>query len=360
MAKVVCKTKHIGGGFGGKKTRSAMIAAAAAVPSYLLNRPVKLTLDRDVDMMSSGQRHSFLGKYKVGFTNEGKLLAWDLSLAVLERAMFHSDNVYEIPNIRIAGRVCFTNIPSNTAFRGFGGPQGLLIAENWIQRIAVELKRSPEEIRARSKVDRFNSQNCWKKRGVAMVPTKFGISFTLKFMNQVCCGCCVEGEWLRNAFRWKETVGPWEERPGHFGDVWMYWTDDGLGYFEFLQVGISHGEEVATSSILPFVQEMLDSVEFARGAPNSTWGAVRAAMGHPEPFDLRYVAIGNEDCEKTNYRGNISGEAAVCAADQFFIRQCTPGFCTQLCSDKYLKAADVRASCDDQFHCTCTHCGTPP
>ncbi|KAF9598089.1 hypothetical protein IFM89_024434 [Coptis chinensis] len=233
MAKVVCKTKRIGGGFGGKETRSAMIAAAAAVPSYLLNRPVKLTLDRDVDMMISGQRHSFLGKYKVGFTNEGKLLALDLeiynnggnsldlSLAVLERAMFHSDNVYEVPNIRVTGRVCFTNIPSNTAFRGFGGPQGLLIAENWIQRIAVELKRSPEEIReinfqregsvlhygqelqhctlaplwdelkyscdfwkARSKVDQFNSQNRWKKRGVAMVPTKFGISFTLKFMNQ--------------------------------------------------------------------------------------------------------------------------------------------------------------------------------
>ncbi|PIA53597.1 hypothetical protein AQUCO_00900283v1 [Aquilegia coerulea] len=233
MSKIVCKTKRIGGGFGGKETRSAAIAAAAAVPSYLLNRPVKITLDRDVDMMISGQRHSFLGKYKVGFTNEGKLLALDLeiynnagnsldlSLAVLERAMFHSDNVYAIPNVRIRGRVCFTNIPSNTAFRGFGGPQGMLIAENWIQRVAVELKKSPEKIReinlqsegfvlhygqelqhctlaqvwgelksscdfwkTRSDVDVFNKQNRWKKRGVAMVPTKFGISFTLKFMNQ--------------------------------------------------------------------------------------------------------------------------------------------------------------------------------
>ncbi|KAF9599343.1 hypothetical protein IFM89_036800 [Coptis chinensis] len=139
-------------------------------------------------------------------------------------------------------------------------------------------------------------------------------------------GCFVEGEWLRNAFRWKESIGSWEERPGHFGDVWMYWTDDGLGYFEFLQVGIyglslvyqriseqpvwvvnngiSHQDEVTTSSISPFVQEMLDSIEFARGAPNSTWGSVRAAMGRPEPFDLRYVAIGNEDCGKPNYRGN--------------------------------------------------------
>lgn len=205
--------------------------------------------------------------FQVGFTNEGKLLALDLeiynnagnsldlSLAVLDRAMFHSDNVYEIPNVRIRGRVCFTNIPSNTAFRGFGGPQGMLVAENWVQRIAVELKKNPEDIRvnyllpclllsiicwvafscswlspfmsncslqeinfqsegsvlhygqelqhcnlarlwselksscdfstARSEVDEFNKQNRWKKRGVAMVPTKFGISFTLKFMNQV-------------------------------------------------------------------------------------------------------------------------------------------------------------------------------
>ncbi|GLT78778.1 hypothetical protein SLA2020_503040 [Shorea laevis] len=233
MSRVVCKTKRIGGGFGGKETRSAFLAAAASVPSYLLNRPVKLTLDRDIDMMITGQRHSFLGKYKVGFTNEGKVLALDLqlynnagnsldlSLAILERAMFHSDNVYEIPNIKIQGKVCFTNFPSNTAFRGFGGPQGMLIAENWIQRIALEIKKSPEEIReinfqgegsvlhygqqlqhctltqlwnelkcscdfskVREEADNFNHQNRWKKRGVAMVPTKFGISFTTKFMNQ--------------------------------------------------------------------------------------------------------------------------------------------------------------------------------
>ncbi|KAK7325036.1 hypothetical protein VNO77_29072 [Canavalia gladiata] len=233
MSKVVCKTKRIGGGFGGKETRSAFIAAAASVPSYLLNRPVKITLDRDVDMMITGQRHSFLGKYKVGFTNEGRVLALDLeiynnagnsldlSLAILERAMFHSDNVYEIPNMRITGRVCFTNFPSHTAFRGFGGPQGMLITENWIQRIAMELNMSAEKIReinfqgegyvlhygqevqystlaplwnqlklscdfekAREEVDRFNGLNRWRKRGIAMVPTKFGISFTTKLMNQ--------------------------------------------------------------------------------------------------------------------------------------------------------------------------------
>nr|CAD1817369.1 unnamed protein product [Ananas comosus var. bracteatus] len=131
-------------------------------------------------------------------------------------------------------------------------------------------------------------------------------------------GCFVEGDWLRNAFRWKATVGPWEERPGHFGDVWMYWTDDGLGYFEFLQLaedlgaapvwvvnnGISHNDQVDTTDALPFVQEILDSIEFARGSSKSTWGSVRAAMGHPDPFDLKYVAIGNEDCGKKNYLGN--------------------------------------------------------
>ncbi|XP_019245489.1 PREDICTED: alpha-L-arabinofuranosidase 1-like isoform X1 [Nicotiana attenuata] len=131
-------------------------------------------------------------------------------------------------------------------------------------------------------------------------------------------GCFVEGDYLRNAFRWKETIGQWEERPGHFGDVWNYWTDDGLGHFEFLQLaedlgarpvwvfnnGVSHHDEVDTSAILPFVQEILDGLEFARGDPTSTWGSVRAKMGHPEPFDLKYVAIGNEDCGKSKYRGN--------------------------------------------------------
>ncbi|CAM0874142.1 unnamed protein product [Alopecurus aequalis] len=233
LSKVVCKTKRIGGGFGGKETRSAIFAAAVSVPSYCLRRPVKIVLDRDVDMMTTGQRHSFLGKYKVGFTNGGKILALDLeiynnggnsldlSLAVLERAMFHSENVYDISNIRVSGKVCFTNFPSNTAFRGFGGPQGMLIAENWIQHMATELERNPEEIRelnfhsegsvlyygqllknctmrsvwdelkascnfveARKAVEVFNNNNRWRKRGIAIVPTKFGISFTSKFMNQ--------------------------------------------------------------------------------------------------------------------------------------------------------------------------------
>ncbi|TVU25483.1 hypothetical protein EJB05_27981, partial [Eragrostis curvula] len=159
QSKVVCKTKRIGGGFGGRETRSAIFAAAASVSSYCLRRPVKIVLDRDIDMITTGHRHSFLGKYKVGFTNKGKILALDIkiynngghtldrSLSVLERAMFYSDNVYEILNIRINGHVCLTNLPSNTAFRGFGAPQGMLIVENWIHHVATELKRSPEEIK---------------------------------------------------------------------------------------------------------------------------------------------------------------------------------------------------------------------
>lgn len=131
-------------------------------------------------------------------------------------------------------------------------------------------------------------------------------------------GCFVEGVWLRNAFPWRQSIGPWEERPGHFGDVWGYWTDDGLGFYEFLQLaedlntlpiwvfnnGISHTDEVSTSTILPFIQDILNGFEFARGSSNSTWGSVRAAMGHPDPFNLKYVAIGNEDCGKQYYRGN--------------------------------------------------------
>ncbi|KAH7522553.1 hypothetical protein FEM48_Zijuj07G0150800 [Ziziphus jujuba var. spinosa] len=138
-------------------------------------------------------------------------------------------------------------------------------------------------------------------------------------------GYFVEGDWLRDAFRWKDMVGPWEERPGHFGDVWLYWTDDALGYMSFsrwvslkLQLsedlgalpvwvfnnGVSHHDEVDSSVVKPFVQEALDGIEFARGPPDLKWGSLRASMGHPEPFDLRYVAIGNEDCSTKNYRGN--------------------------------------------------------
>ncbi|XP_074284534.1 alpha-L-arabinofuranosidase 1-like [Silene latifolia] len=131
-------------------------------------------------------------------------------------------------------------------------------------------------------------------------------------------GCYVEGVNLVNSYRWKETVGPWEERPGHFNDIWGYFSDDGLGYLEYLQLaedlgvepvwvvnnGFGHGDAVDPPLLKLFVQEMLDSIEFARGSPNSTWGSLRAKLGHPSPFTLNYVAIGNEDCEKRYYRAN--------------------------------------------------------
>nr|GEZ04585.1 alpha-L-arabinofuranosidase 1-like [Tanacetum cinerariifolium]GEZ27499.1 alpha-L-arabinofuranosidase 1-like [Tanacetum cinerariifolium] len=129
-------------------------------------------------------------------------------------------------------------------------------------------------------------------------------------------GSFVEGKTLINAYWWKSTMGPWEERPGHLGDIWSYWTDDGLGYFEFLQLaedlgaspiwvvnsGFSQLEEVSPSNIGSLVQDVLDGIEFARGDPSSTWGSVRADMGHTQPFDLKYIAIGNQDCWHGNYR----------------------------------------------------------
>ncbi|KAG2318058.1 hypothetical protein Bca52824_021180 [Brassica carinata] len=126
-------------------------------------------------------------------------------------------------------------------------------------------------------------------------------------------GCFVEGEWLSNAFRWKETVGPWEERPGHFGDVWKYWTDDGLGHFEFFQKTLAQPPYgcLTTGLVTMMKLKLLLSCPLFRkhlmvlsllGDANSTWGSVRAAMGRKEPFELKYVAIGNEDCGKTYYR----------------------------------------------------------
>ncbi|CAI5997947.1 unnamed protein product, partial [Closterium sp. NIES-64] len=142
-------------------------------------------------------------------------------------------------------------------------------------------------------------------------------------------GCYVEGVRLANAFRWRSTIGPWELRPGHFNDRWGYWSDDGLGFFEYLQFaedlgatpiwvfnsGNSHTDSVFTGALAPFIQEVLDGIEFARGPSDSRWGVERAAMGHPEPFDLRHVGIGNENCYQDNYRGNfLRFRAAIKAA----------------------------------------------
>ena len=231
--KVVCRVKRIGGGFGGKETRNVFIACAVAVPAYNLNRPVRLIVDRNVDMAITGQRHPFKAFYKVGFNSDGRIIvadmqlfnnagySMDLSLPVMDRALFHVDNAYNIPNMRACGRLCKTNLSSNTAFRGFGGPQGMIICEDMIDRVARFLGKPAHEVRAvnlyregdfthygqklelcrvsdvwnqlmersgfverLASVHRFNASSKYRKRGISIIPTKFGISFTAKFMNQ--------------------------------------------------------------------------------------------------------------------------------------------------------------------------------
>jgi len=234
FSKVVCRMKRMGGGFGGKETRTVFISSLAAFAAHRLRKPVRINVERDVDMWITGGRHPFLAKYRAGADPDGKLRALDvkiynnagysldLSEPVLARALFHLDNSYKVPNLRAVGHLCFTNTVSNTAFRGFGGPQGLLVCEAWMEHLATALKMQPEQLRARNlyplegsrthflqllhqcplqrmwkelsssaevegriaQVQEFNQQNRWRKRGIAMLPTKFGISFTAKFMNQ--------------------------------------------------------------------------------------------------------------------------------------------------------------------------------
>jgi len=231
--RVVCKVKRIGGGFGGKETRNVFIATAISVAAQKLRRPVRCILDRDVDMAVTGHRHPFLAKYKVGFNKDGKIIALDcqlfsnagctldLSAAVMERAVFHIENCYKIPNIKCVGKCCKTNMPSNTAFRGFGGPQGMVITEAIVDRISAALNMRAETIRELNllqendstyfgqklenfnvprmwkeimasseyasrlnEVAEFNQKNKFKKRGISCIPTKFGISFTALWFNQ--------------------------------------------------------------------------------------------------------------------------------------------------------------------------------
>uniref|UniRef100_H2YPI8 Xanthine dehydrogenase/oxidase n=1 Tax=Ciona savignyi TaxID=51511 RepID=H2YPI8_CIOSA len=231
--KVIVRVKRMGGGFGGKGTRYIVVSNPAVVAAKKCGRPIRCMLTRQEDMLISGQRHSFYAKYKVGFTKEGKLTSLvnniysnagnslDVSIPVMERALYHSGGCYRIPNIAIAGHVCKTNIPSNTAFRGFGAPQAMLIAEDWISGIAAKLGISAEKVREinmykegdstyygqvlesfnlprcwqecyqksnfnerKEKIEEYNSKNRWRKRGISCIPTKYGISFTEFFLNQ--------------------------------------------------------------------------------------------------------------------------------------------------------------------------------
>jgi len=234
--KVTCKAKRLGGGFGGKESRSGFMNVAIAVPAYCLRKPVSLVLDRDVDMQITGHRHSFRGDWKVAFdVKSQKILALDvkiynnagnsldLSSSVLDRALFHVDSAYNIPNLRAEGYCCKTNLPSNTAFRGFGGPQGIMIGESVLDDVARHLNIAPDIFREnhlyhegdithfgqklidcqvrscweelkrkceasfadrRKAVEAFNQTSKYKKRGFAATPAKFGIAFTALFLNQ--------------------------------------------------------------------------------------------------------------------------------------------------------------------------------
>lgn len=234
LSRITCRVKRLGGGFGGKETRTSFLIAALAVAAHKLRVPIRCMLDRDEDMSWSGQRHPARMDYKLALTGSGRLLgadlmvylnggySMDLSLGVLERCMTHTDNVYYFPAIRIRGRVCRTNLPSNTAFRGFGGPQGNFLAETMLCHAAQELALSVDQMRTmnmyagedqstpfgmilrdppilrmwhqlyaeagiverRSGIVQFNTANRWRKRGLALVPTKFGIAFGVRHLNQ--------------------------------------------------------------------------------------------------------------------------------------------------------------------------------
>ncbi len=233
--EVVVETRRMGGAFGGKETQANWTAAWSALLCQATKRPVKIRLFRDDDQIMTGKRHPFLINYEVGFNAEGQILAMkvsqhsnggcatDLSLAILERAMLHADNCYFIPDIHVTGKAHKTNLPSNTAFRGFGGPQGIAAMETIIDRIARDLKKDAAEIRRinfygidsnnvthygqtvelnrlpvlydkimqssdyfnrRKLINKFNSENEFFKKGIAFTPVKFGISFTTSFLNQ--------------------------------------------------------------------------------------------------------------------------------------------------------------------------------
>lgn len=232
-ARIATKVKRMGGGFGGKESRGLLVALPAALAAHRLGRPVRCMLDRDEDMQTTGTRHPFYFRYKVAANMDGKIqgldieiysnagYSTDLSMSVLERAMFHCTNGYSIPNCRVRGWACRTNLPSNTAFRGFGAPQGMYAAEHIVRDVARLCGRTETEVaelnliqdgqwthynqqiidcnvrrcwteclqqssyeQRAKECEEFNRSNRWRKRGLAMVPTMFGIAFTAKFLNQ--------------------------------------------------------------------------------------------------------------------------------------------------------------------------------
>ena len=237
--EVICR--RMGGGFGGKEGNSSIFSQSAALAAFKLNRPVKLRANRDDDMTITGKRHDFRIDYEAGFDDEGRILGLDVVLAsrcgystdysgpVNDRAILHIDNCYYLPNLHIVGHRCKTNMQSATAFRGFGGPQGMFGIETVIEDIAHQLGKDPLDVRRvnldqdpalsgdpgslttqynqpiedwigdkvmaqlevesgyrarREQVKAFNQTSRHRKKGLALVPLKFGISFTATMLNQ--------------------------------------------------------------------------------------------------------------------------------------------------------------------------------
>ncbi|NJP08681.1 MAG: xanthine dehydrogenase molybdopterin binding subunit [Leptolyngbyaceae cyanobacterium RU_5_1] len=234
--QVVVTCLRMGGGFGGKESQANPFASVAAIAAYKTGRPVRVKLNRQHDMILTGKRHGFLGHYTVGFSYDGRITAldvdlyadggWslDLSPPVLLRAMLHVDNAYYIPNLEVRGRIAKTNTVSNTAFRGFGGPQGMVVIEDIVDRVARSLNLPPDVVRERNfyhgtgetntthygqeifdnriarvwsdvqanaevaerkvAIAQFNQTHTYTKRGLAITPVKFGISFNKTQYNQ--------------------------------------------------------------------------------------------------------------------------------------------------------------------------------
>lgn len=235
MHRVQVEVRRMGGGFGGKETHATAPAVFAALFATQLNRVVSCRYSRRDDILLTGKRHGFVARYEVGFDDEGLILGIrhllagqcghspDLSDAIVDRAMFHADNAYYLPVVCIDGLRCRTNTVSNTAFRGFGGPQGMLAMETVIDEIACALGKDPLEVRQknlygpnardvtpyfqrvenftvptlldtlvrdadylarRAEIRHFNESSSIVKKGIALTPVKFGISFTVTHLNQ--------------------------------------------------------------------------------------------------------------------------------------------------------------------------------
>ena len=235
MHKIVIDMRRMGGGFGGKETQAAGPACLCAVIAHLTGRPTKMRLPRMEDMSITGKRHPFYVEYDVGFDDDGLLhgiqielagncgYSPDLSGSIVDRAMFHADNAYFLGNATINGHRCKTNTASNTAYRGFGGPQGMVAIEeimdavarnlgkaplevrklnyygkdernvthyhqtvehNVIHEMTAELEESSEYAKRREEIRAFNAKSPVLKKGLALTPVKFGISFTATFLNQ--------------------------------------------------------------------------------------------------------------------------------------------------------------------------------